>query len=138
MVIPNTTTSIFDGNTINGFGNGMVVGSPTSVCITNNIITNCSEYGIVFSQNSGAVFIGYNYLNNNASGNYSGAYDWITGSNYGTISGNGSNDYVNPPFDLRLLGTSPAVGMGFPPSASIGAYQYPAATGSSEVSYSFV
>ncbi|MCL4226428.1 MAG: DUF4215 domain-containing protein [Myxococcales bacterium] len=79
--------------------------SPSTVTITNALITNHSSYGI-YRADASTVTTTYSDVWGNSSGNYAGGISGGTG----TISQN--PNYVSPPTDLRLQGSSVAIDAG--------------------------
>ena len=119
------------GNTIANWGDGIniVTGTTNIQFVVDNLITDCTNpVNNVIATN--ATFTAYNRYRQNTSGGTNAVVtggSWSAATNYGAIiTGLSATDYSTPWTDLRLLTTSPAVGTGWFPSASIGALQVPA------------
>jgi hypothetical protein len=119
------------GNTFVGFydGTNSIINSTALSVLVDNMLTDCADYGINGVGTVNAIASFYNRTGNNTAGAQGNAGAFLAWTNYGEVTSWSTSDYQNVASDLRLKSTSPAVGTGWFPVASIGALQLASVAG---------
>lgn len=119
----NTITKPKAGSTSDGIN--VVIGTTSPQRIFCNLITDQTQYGINGVSAANCLYLAYNKLRNNASGNINSATDSVAATSYNHITGGATGpqadyvDYANDNF--ALIAGSLALSNGFPKYIDIGA-----------------
>lgn len=115
-----TSVSTMVGNTITDWTDGITVitGSTTLNLAMDNVITDYTSYAIEGTIGTNAIAAPYNRYRENTSGGTNTtdlATDWLASTSQGVVNTVlSATDYTTAFTDLRLLSTSPAVGVASP------------------------